>query len=202
MRVLPLKMVELTYVGANIQFPCSVKETWPDKPYAELNRVIFVHKGHYISADIKPYCIPFDMSKFKIVQEEIIQPAVKLVTSDLDTIMEQLSGLHTLAEMKIVHPGLEYERASDGREFKVYESSRISPSEEESLFQKVMLFKGIDKRILKSHLHRWVDLAEFVKQEQDVLNRLPHVEGTTLKEALERAINIYGQETVLRNTFG
>ncbi len=193
-------MVELTYVGARILFTNRSAENGLGRLKVEGNRLIFVYKGYPVEADINTYFTSGGLSEDKTHLEEVIAPVVKQVTSDLDTIVEQLSALHTLANSDHLINSLTYDRTPDGKLFTVYDGSTLQDTRW-TLFHGVMHFKGANQLIVDKKLHEWIEMAEYVKfgdfdREHGHISPI-YVEGSTLREAVDRALQIYSAKNIL-----
>ncbi len=191
--------MELTYHQATLNFPGSIsKEILPSKPYVSFNKVTFIRNEFHIEARIHPYFLPYNLSENPLVQREVIEPAVKLVSTDLETLDKVLPVLEDLAKKGIVQNSLIYDREPKGEKFKIYDYSQTFPESyerEDRLFSRILLFKGQNKRIVATENRDLVDLAQYVSQDTE---KYPAVEGKTLREAVDRAISIYNLAERLR----
>ena len=135
------------------------------------------------------------MRKFNEIKwSEVARRAIEQRTRDLETIDDLLPQLVDLFKREVIRSKLLYSREDDGK-FTVYDHSveQDNPWVKHSfdkLFSKLFLFKGVSKRILPLSNRDLPDIAEFVNLEVEG-REYPHVEGETLKQAVERAVGIY-----------
>ncbi len=199
----------ITYTMANLCFPRSTKESeefMSTKPEIVSNKIRFARNGYHVEALIDPFNLPSKMSRIRQVQREIIKPAVSLVSADLETIDDMLPELKRLAEADIIHDSLHYgcgvsdEKYEGGpiKIFKVYDYSIPFPTHDglgNKLFSRVLWYKGVNERIIPPENRDLIGLAAYVNQEN---KKLAHVEGNTLRQAVERAVEIYSLSDRLR----
>ena len=182
----------ILYSSATLFFPEWYKRkdhpTWKfeeDPGSIHGSNVRFTRNNYTVEAKIYPYNIPHIFSDIPEVQRDIVQPAVKIVTADIETVEVLFEDLRALMKQGIVQEILYYEKgiADDG--FKVYDYSCS-----ERMFEKLKALwdLGNRKSLVKEDLHDLISMGEPIGQEGD---KVPYVEGDSLKEALERALAIY-----------
>lgn len=191
--------MELTYIQAILNFPGTIREEiLPRRPSVIYDKVRFVRNEFCIEAIIQPYFLLHDLPENTQVQKEVIEPTLKLVSTDLATVDDLLPTLESLARARIVQDSLIYNRETEGKKFKVYDYSGTfsgSVDHDDRLFARMLLFRGVNKRVVAAENRDLVDMAEYVSQD---VGKIPHVEGLTLREAVERAISIYNLAERLR----
>ena len=192
--------MQLTYHQASLNLPGPPsKAMFRPRPSVSFDTVKFTRNRCYVRARIQPYYLPPDLSENTEVQRTVIKPIVKLVSADLATIDDLLPILDSLSHNAIMHGTLFYDRAPEGGAFRVYDQTNFqyyrAAERNDRLFGRVLLFKGVDESIIAPANRDLVDKAQNVGQDAD---KVPHVEGKTLREAFERAISIYQAADRLR----
>ncbi len=195
-------MEELTYIGACIPFTNPPPENGLGKFKVEWNNLTFVHRGYLVIADLNTYFSSAGTSDGKIASEEIIAPVIKLITSDLDTIVEQLNALQILANSEHLVSSLTYDRNPNGKLFKVYDRSTLQDTNW-TLFHAVTNLEGANPLLVNKKLREWIEISKYVKlQDPDREHAFipaPYIECSTLREAVDKALQIYNAKNILED---
>jgi len=188
-------MKGLTYIQATITLPGSLDTTLLGKP-AEVvhDRVRFTYRNDfYVEARITPFYLPTGLSDHPLVAEQVTSPTRNLVSGDLDTLEDLWSRFESVKRAgPSVTQSLSFDRSSEGNLFKVYD---YSGNREIRLGQQLLRFKGVDRAVIEPSNQDLVDLAQHLYQEP--LEGHPgqfkflHMQGTTLREAVERILQMY-----------
>jgi hypothetical protein len=188
----------LGYNQATISFPGRLElPNVSETPKITNDRVDFWWwKGDFfISAHIEPFYVPYGLSENEIVKKEIIKPTIELVKKDIDYCDDLLYKLFDLSKKGVIQNDLFYKKDKNiSLPFKVYDYSMGMG--EISLFKRFIEDYNALSWRSKLKNESLVNLAKYVCQEN---KEMPHVKGNTLKEGLERAIEIYNLSDKLRN---
>jgi hypothetical protein len=182
------------YNQATVSFPGrlalnGMDPTVSEAPKISGNRVDFWGKDFLISARIEPFYVPYGLSENEIIKKEIINPTIELVEKDLSDCDDLLKRLVNLSEKGVIQNDLFYKKDHNNLllPFKVYDYS--TRNDKVGLFKRFIEdYKEGSWRSKIEENKNLVNLTKYVYQEN---KEIPHVKGNTLKESLERAIQIY-----------
>jgi hypothetical protein len=178
------KMTEtnLNYESVTLSLPGTLKETPLDKEILAVgSSVRFCIFDCHISAYVNPG-VQFKNAELK---QEYAQPIAQLVTRDLSTIDDLLPKLTELCSQRIAPDQLMYSKEPEGRWFRVYDCTSTPPGR---VFPTMLALRETDRRFLNPALK---DLANFPAKLGREEGKIEHVEGNSLRVALNSAIEIY-----------
>jgi len=162
-----------------------------------------------VSATISPYYFPHlsprehrdDLSYLPIVKREVIDPGVQMVSASLEGIRDLIPELEKLAEEEVTNSNFAFSKmpiSVDDKPmhpmFMVYDQSR-SEQRQKRLFERVFLYKGVDKSIVPGN-EDLVDLARDIHPVEG-MNFLG-IRSLSLKYATEAALKVYKMHERLR----
>ena len=178
---------DINYTSASIFFPREWGESrlYYEPPSFVVTRLRFMYKDLGIEAVLQPFHLPAGLTNSPEIDKPIIQPGIELVLADVKPAEGLLNELKTLAAQMVVEEQMAYERSPQGNSFRVYDWSRGRTDKPMST---LLLFKGQRSSFLQEGYRDLPAIARDVYQER---NKVPHVVGETLQEALQRAIVIY-----------
>ncbi len=184
----------LWYNQATIYFPEWSERFEPSKEFEEEigkingNIVSFTRNGCFVEAQISPHNIPYNLSSDTKIQEEIVKPAIELVTNDIETIEDLFDDLREIVREGKLQENLFYKKETFcGEWFRVYD---YMGSRNGNPFRKLQQFKGLPSKILKSKYVELPILAESVHQPEQK-GQAAYVECISLRKAVEKALTIY-----------
>jgi len=190
-------MTKIEYTGASVVFPeyFGKKELKVEKGKFDLNnQVTFTHGNMEIEASLKPFYLPGELPKTKKeIQSEIIQPTKDVVLQDIEPCEELIQKLYELAKEGKHQYDFYFEKTDTG-EFRLFDY--CLPIEDQAT-KKLLALKIVPKdalKWLKPEYEQLAKLAKNVRQEKDTT----YVVGSNLKEAFERALEIYGMAEQIR----
>jgi hypothetical protein len=172
--------LKLSYVSATINLPGSITEPLMTKiPYSVGNSVRFEFNRCNVSAHVGT-----GIFKEVEIHENYLHPLVDLVTRDLKTIEDLLPQLTELYKQRKAPEQLMYEN-SDPYTVKIFDCTSTPPGR---VFPTMLEIKNTRLKLLDSKYHDLVPLVGNLGKDGD---KLVHVKGASLGDALEQAIEIY-----------
>lgn len=199
----------LRYVQASFTLPGVILPQFLSPESLIIGDVVtFVRNGSCVEARVKPFYLPTEQaeicSRNPAVQAEVIVPTIQLVSADLATIDSLLPQLQSLYRSNVIMSLLEFSHHPDlspqdsDSKYRVYDFSNYSNGFR--LFDRLKHLVDPDYFLSKKEVPLPVmDLAALVNSElrDPSLPSLRYVSGPTLKEAVEKAINIYESAGIL-----
>ncbi len=189
------------YESATVYFPEWYKKaSWPvmpseEKPSISGRTISFSRKGLGITAELFLTSIPKKFSSNPEIQREIVRPAVALVSADLKTIDDLLPVFRNLAMNGVTQAQIYYTCDQLAGSFRVYDYSR-QPIERLP-FERLRALKSVPLVLVKKQFRDLLELAQHVGKPNQDATTLPYVKGNSLREAAERALQIYGWQARL-----
>ncbi len=196
-----IKMDEISayYKSVTVEFP-----EWYAKPFAfpfkkeagaiSGDNVTFTRGKTRFVVKIWPHSIPRQFSDNTAIQDLIVRPAIEMVLADMNTINDLVPKFRRLARAEKMQAQLFYERETiSGDWYRVFDYS-LSPKAlgDRHSFEALLPLKSqnpdkVAKLIMPEHRSLF-ELVQHVDKEED---HIAYVKGKTLREAAERALQIY-----------
>jgi hypothetical protein len=136
-----------------------------------------------VEAHIYPHNIPARLVNRR-VETKILNPVVKILKQDVESIEDLLGDLRKLARANKVHNKMFYTRNINGDKFDVYDYAL------EKKFDMLHQLAEIPKEMLTKDYESLYKLAECITPRKENKS-VACVRGSTLREATERALRLY-----------
>lgn len=175
------KEINLNYASVTMALPGTLKETPLDEKIEAIgSSVRFCAFDCHVSA----YIFPGDQWKSAELKAEYARPIAQMVTRDLSTIADLIPQLTELCSQRKAPDQLMYSKEPNGW-FRVYDCTSFPPGQ---VFPTMLALRETDPRFLNPALK---DLANFPAKLGQKDGNIVHVEGNSLRVAVNSAVEIY-----------
>ena len=189
-------MTELTYDKGRIWFPqdpLKIDLNFFVPPRVYVDELRFKHDDLGIAVRIHPYYLPIGLESGQAIDKQIIEPSIDLVVRDLEPAVKLFEQLRELARSGITPDSMKYERSPSGDNFKVFD---FSARHQGRPFGALLRIQKSDQLSLQHEYIDSIPVAGIVHQDP---RKVAHVEGKTLKDAIERVISMYNIDHRLKD---